>query len=591
MPVRFSAFATRTTLDATTHIVGYDGVGTLTNIEFTLDTLKASIPGITSVTYAEGADATVPLSGVITGKVLALTSNRYGGGLKIGYVPEGGSNTKFLRGDATWDIPLNTEYTAGVGLTLSAGDEFSANVNATVQTVAANSPPSATAARTYAVQVDSSDDLVVNIPWTTNTGTVTGTGTVNRVTKWSTGGTGIENSLITDDGSSVSIDELTVLKGDGTAAGANGKLQLNCSANTHYVELVGPAHLNGISYSLQFPNTIAPVTPYASGGRLLETDSTGVSKWINTSSVSGNLYTANGTTGAGRVVGVTDTLTFEESSGNVDIFKMSVDGTFSLGLNSANFNSDSVVIGKNAYIVNGKYNNVVIGADANVGANNECVAVGHDSQGNGSGAVAVGSHAHAGLNNVSIGLYAGKDVGGGLGAINIGKLSRGEGNNSITITTSVGGGTTNPTTANAFGIYMTSVSTPDFEVVGEGESTLNTSLKVTGQAYTELNSLSNTLTVSWNNSNVQTISTLTGSHTFIPTNPKAGATYILNIIQSGATTITWGPYVKWASPDTAAVPPALSGSGKTDVITLICFSATANSGAGGYYGSITKDLS
>ena len=64
----------------------------------------------------------------------------------------------------------NTEYTAGTGLTLSAGDEFSANVNATVQTVAANAV-SATATRTYAVQVDSSDDLVVNVPWAdTNTG-------------------------------------------------------------------------------------------------------------------------------------------------------------------------------------------------------------------------------------------------------------------------------------------------------------------------------------------------------------------------------------------------------------------------------------
>ena len=114
---------------------------------------------------------------------------------------------------------------------------------------------------------------------------------------------------------------------------------------------------------------------------------------------------------------------------------------------------------------------------------------------------------------------------------------------------------------------------------------------IQGQAYTELNSLSNTLTVNWNDSNVQAISGLTGSHTFTPTNPKAGATYILTLIQSGAVTATWSSYIKWAAPDSAATPPELSGSGKTDVITLICWSATANSGAGGYYGSITKDLS
>ena len=114
---------------------------------------------------------------------------------------------------------------------------------------------------------------------------------------------------------------------------------------------------------------------------------------------------------------------------------------------------------------------------------------------------------------------------------------------------------------------------------------------IQGQAYTELNSLSNTLTVNWNDSNVQTISGLTGAHTFTPTNPKAGATYILTLIQTGAVTATWGSYIKWAAPDSAATPPTLSGAGKTDVITLICWSATANSGAGGYYGSITKDLS
>jgi len=87
-------------------------------------------------------------------------------------------------------------------------------------------------------------------------GTVTGSGTANKVTKWSTEGTGIQDSLITDDGTDVKIDKLTILKGDGTQNGVAGKLQLNCSNNSHYVELMGPVHSGGVSYSLQFPKTI-----------------------------------------------------------------------------------------------------------------------------------------------------------------------------------------------------------------------------------------------------------------------------------------------------------------------------------------------
>ena len=112
---------------------------------------------------------------------------------------------------------------------------------------------------------------------------------------------------------------------------------------------------------------------------------------------------------------------------------------------------------------------------------------------------------------------------------------------------------------------------------------------IQGQAYTELNSLSNTLTINWNDSNVQTISGLTtNTYTFTPTNPKAGATYILSLIQTGTVTADWSNLIKWAAPDSNAVPPTLSGAGKTDVITLICYNA---SGSGAYYGSITKDLS
>jgi hypothetical protein len=63
-------------------------------------------------------------------------------------------------------VDTNTTYTAGTGLTLD-GTTFNANVDATTQTVASETV-SATASRTYAVQVDSSDNLVVNVPWSTS---------------------------------------------------------------------------------------------------------------------------------------------------------------------------------------------------------------------------------------------------------------------------------------------------------------------------------------------------------------------------------------------------------------------------------------
>ena len=110
-----------------------------------------------------------------------VTSDIYGGASTLGVVPSGGGATTFLRGDGTWVVPTNsnTQRAAGVGLSLN-GNTIDANVNATVQTVAKVTPQS-TADRTYEIQVDSSDQLVVNVPWQLNTGitgvtVATGTG-------------------------------------------------------------------------------------------------------------------------------------------------------------------------------------------------------------------------------------------------------------------------------------------------------------------------------------------------------------------------------------------------------------------------------
>ena len=61
---------------------------------------------------------------------------------------------------------VNTEYTAGTGLSLS-GTTFNANVDGTNSEAAQAS--TATTDRTYKVQVDGSDNLVVNVPWSDTT--------------------------------------------------------------------------------------------------------------------------------------------------------------------------------------------------------------------------------------------------------------------------------------------------------------------------------------------------------------------------------------------------------------------------------------
>ena len=69
--------------------------------------------GITGVTLAINSTGTwtVPLSESITGRELTLTSNVYGGGAKVGYVPTGGTSDLYLKGDGTWAaVPTGLQF-------------------------------------------------------------------------------------------------------------------------------------------------------------------------------------------------------------------------------------------------------------------------------------------------------------------------------------------------------------------------------------------------------------------------------------------------------------------------------------------------
>jgi hypothetical protein len=111
---------------------------------------------------------------------------------------------------------------------------------------------------------------------------------------------------------------------------------------------------------------------------------------------------------------------------------------------------------------------------------------------------------------------------------------------------------------------------------------------IQGQAYTELHTGAAIASINWDDGNVQEITLAVATVTFNPSNPKAGATYILKITQPGGGgpgAITWGSGVKWAG----GSPPTLtSGSSAVDIVTLICTDAT---GQGVYYANATLNFS
>ena len=76
--------------------------------------------------------------------------------------------TNFLRGDNSWVVPTDTTYVMMTSTTLGLGKLE----DDTEQSVAANAVTT-TASRTYGIQANSSDQLVVNVPWTDTTGAIT----------------------------------------------------------------------------------------------------------------------------------------------------------------------------------------------------------------------------------------------------------------------------------------------------------------------------------------------------------------------------------------------------------------------------------
>ena len=141
--------------------VQFTGTGGVTVSRTNADTININAPAaytlpVATSTVLGGIKIFSNTDQAVTANAVTATANRtYGSQLN--------SNDQLVV-NVPW---VNTEYTAGTGLTLS-GTVFNANVDGT-NSVSPNTSTN-TAGRTYKVQVDSSDNLVVNVPWVdTNT--------------------------------------------------------------------------------------------------------------------------------------------------------------------------------------------------------------------------------------------------------------------------------------------------------------------------------------------------------------------------------------------------------------------------------------
>jgi hypothetical protein len=117
--------------------------------------------GVVALTAATGTSTGAPLGYSASTGSITTTSYAYNGTTNVGYVPTGGSGSTFLRGDGTWVTPTNTTYSAMTSSALGLGKLE----DDSTQTTAANAVTT-TASRTYGIQFNSSNQLVVNVPWT-----------------------------------------------------------------------------------------------------------------------------------------------------------------------------------------------------------------------------------------------------------------------------------------------------------------------------------------------------------------------------------------------------------------------------------------
>ena len=238
--------------------------------------------------------------------------------------------------------------------------------------------------------------------------------------------------------------------GGGTAGGhitASGNISSSATSTASFGTYLGDgSQLSGIS-----------TTPFPFTGDAQITGSLNISG-------STTISTGSLTLGTGSL-SVTGSVSFQASSGGT-IFSIGPTGSFTLGEGATTTLDSQVAIGYNA-TANSSFdisiggnsnasggNSVAIGRSANAGADG--IAIGMASAG--ANGVTMGQSSAATGNGVSIGY----DSETPASSISLGANAKSSGANSITL--NANGSATSTSTANALKVFITSNSTPDFEI-------------------------------------------------------------------------------------------------------------------------------
>ncbi|GAG23527.1 unnamed protein product, partial [marine sediment metagenome] len=162
---------------------------------------------VDSVTTTDGTFINLTPNGAATGAV-TVTADLSATGTT--------DSTTFLRGDNTWNVPPDTIYSLPTATSsILGGIKLFSD---TEQAISANTV-SATASRTYGLQLNASDQAVVNVPWlnTTYSDFVGATSTTDG-----------ESGLVPQPEAG---DYQNFLRGDGTWAASSGGSVISVSTN------------------------------------------------------------------------------------------------------------------------------------------------------------------------------------------------------------------------------------------------------------------------------------------------------------------------------------------------------------------------